>query len=245
MERAVAVLEAIGAGRSPQTLASLTAQLGLPKSSLLGICNTLTKAGLLQRNEFGAFWLGRRLVDLSHAYLSKTNTATHFLEAWEALKILPEETVVLSALEGADVVYIACQNGTHGLTFNYRIGMRLPASCTASGKAMLSTLPPAAIDSLFGNAALLRLTAKSVKNLEALRRDLASAQRRGYAIDKEETREGMCCIGAPVFSVPNAPATVAIAISMLKAEFGTAKRDKVIETVLTLARNLSERLGGL
>jgi hypothetical protein len=31
-----------------------------------------------------------------------------------------------------------------------------------------------------------------------LRRDLNAARQRGYAVDREETREGMCCIGAPV-----------------------------------------------
>jgi DNA-binding IclR family transcriptional regulator len=110
---------------------------------------------------------------------------------------------------------------------------------------MLSTLPSTTVDNLFKDGALLRLTIKSHKTLEKLHRDLSSVRKRGYAIDKEETREGMCCIGAPVFSMPNAPATAAIAISMLKVEFGTAKRDAIIETVLTLARNLSERLGGI
>lgn len=244
MKRAVAILDAVSAADEPLTLAQVTVRLGLPKSSVLAICTTLADAGLLQRTAAGRYALGTRVVGLAHAYLAKSNLTAHFLDAWDALGALPEETVVLSVLEGTDVVYVACRNGSQGLTFNYRIGMRLPAACSASGKAMLSTLSDDELLRRFTDRPLAALTPRSVTDVATLRDELAAVRKRGYAIDDEEVREGMCCIGAPIFEEPRRPAAAAVAVSMLKAEFASPKRERAIATVTAFARDLSQRLGG-
>jgi DNA-binding IclR family transcriptional regulator len=244
VERAVVILGALASAGEPVTLAALTTATKLPKSSVLGICTTLVHGGLVQRTTSGSYKLGVRVVDLAHAYLAQSDITAEFVNAWESLALLPEETVVLSVLDGTDVVYVACRNGTNGLSFNYRIGMRLPAACTASGKALLSTLPADSVSALYAGRPLEALTAHSVTGLDRLVRDLETARSLGYAIDDEETREGMSCIGAPVFDSPGGSAVAAVAISMLKAEFATPKRDRAIDTLRQFADVLSRRLGG-
>ncbi|MDP2232983.1 MAG: IclR family transcriptional regulator, partial [Actinomycetota bacterium] len=197
--RAVQVLDALAAERGPLSLAELTQRLSLPKSSVLALCTSLTLTGMLSRLENGAYRLGVHLVDLSHAYLSNIDLTREFVDTWEALDMLPGEGIVLGVLDGTDVVYVACRNGNLPLGVTYRIGMRLPAHCTATGKALLSTLPDERIRALYRGVELGKLTAHSHATLKALLADLRATRRRGYAIDNEETREGMCCFGAPVF----------------------------------------------
>jgi DNA-binding IclR family transcriptional regulator len=245
VNRAIAVLDAIAAASEPSSLAALTSMLGYPKSSLLGICNTLVSGGLLQRTKPGHFRLGSRIVGLAHAYLSKSNVTELFFETWDALDALRGETVVLSVLDGAEVVYVACRNGTQGLTFNYRIGMRLPASCSASGKAMLSTLPRQTVEELFSATALRQLTPHSLLTFDALSKELDTVRKRGFAIDDQEVREGMCCIGAPIFEMSGNVASAAIAMSLLSGEFKSKEKyDKAVEIVTRFADELSRRLGG-
>lgn len=244
VERAIAVLDALAVATEPLSLALLTQRTGLPKSSVLGLCTTLVRGGLVHRTNDGTYRLGMRVVDLAHAYLSHTDITAEFIGAWESLATLPAETVVLSVLDRSDVVYVACRNGSTGLSFNYRIGMRLPAACTASGKALLSTLSADALAGLYAGREIGRLTAHSLADLDAVRADLVRTRERGYAIDDEETREGMTCIGVPVFDSPHGTAVAAVAISLLKAEFATAKRDRAVETLLRFAELLSQRLGG-
>jgi DNA-binding IclR family transcriptional regulator len=244
VERSILILDALAVAAEPLTLAALTSATRLPKSSVLGICTTLVHGGLVQRTSEGSYRLGLRIVDLAHAYLAQSDITAEFVNAWESLALLPEETVVLSVLDGTDVVYVACRNGQNGLSFSYRIGMRLPATCTASGKALLSTIAPDAVASLYATHPLERLTPQSRRDVAELQRDLAEARSLGYAIDDEETREGMSCIGAPVFDSPRGTAVAAVAISMLKAEFATPKRDRAVETLRTFADVLSRRLGG-
>jgi len=242
LERAIFVLDALAASPAPLSLAALTARVGLAKSTVLGICSTLVHAGLLARRADGAYQLGVRLVDLAHAYLAKADVTSEFVASFESLPPMPEETVVLAVLDGRDVVYVACRNGSHGLSLNYRIGMRLPATCTASGKALLATMSDADVRESVGSS-LTSLTEQSIVSMPELLADLAGARERGYATDREETRAGMCCIGAPVFDASRRQAIAAVAISLVSVEFDSPKRNKTVARVKDLAAHLSTRLG--
>lgn len=241
--RAMRLLEVVAAAERPLSLVALQASLSLPKSTLHGLCSTLVQGGLLTRFEDGSYHLGLRVMDLAHAFVARTDLTTDFVKAWESIALLPEETIMLSVLDGADVVYIACRNGTRPLGLNFRIGMRLPASCTASGKSMLSTLPREQVAALLRASSFRTLTRRSVRTPTALGRQLEQARRRGFAVDEEETRTGMVCLGAPVFDAPGGAAVAGVAVSLLKAEATRAKKALAAEAVLRLASLLSSRLG--
>lgn len=240
--RAIAVLDAIADAHEPLTLAALTVRVALPKSTVLGICATLVHGGLLVRRSDGAYQLGIHLVDLAQKYLAKSDITSAFVGSFDTLPAMPEETVVLSVLDGRDVVYVAARNGTHGLSLHYRIGMRLPATCTASGKALLASLSDEAIAERFGGS-LETLTERSIVSLPQLLDELSLAREQGFAQDREETRAGMCCIGAPVFDASRCQAIAAVAISLVRIEFDSPKRLATIARVREIAAHLSARLG--
>lgn len=241
--KAVHILDTLAAAKEPMTLAELTQRLELPKSSVLALCTSLAMTGMLSRLDSGAYRLGMHLVDLSHAYLSNIDLTREFVSTWDALAMLPGEGIVLGVLDGSDVVYVACRNGDLPLGVTYRIGMRLPASCTATGKALLSTLPDERIRAIYHNTELGQLTPHSHKTLKALLKDLHETRLRGYAIDDEETREGMCCYGAPVFDASGNYAIAAVAVSSLKRPAVRGGTHSIPQVVLEFARALSKRLG--
>ena len=241
--RAIRLLNAVAASDRPLSLTGLQEKLGLPKSTLHGLCGTLVQGGLLVRSPDGTYRLGIRVMDLAHAFVAGTDLAADFIEAWEAVAVRPEETIVLSVLDGADVVYIACRNGRRPLGLSFRIGMRLPASCTASGKSILSTLPREQAVELVRASGFRALTRRSVRSVAALSRQLDETRRRGFALDDEETRQGMLCIGAPVFDSRGAAAVAGVAVSLLKAEAPPARKAAAANAVMRLASILSKRLG--
>lgn len=240
--KAVQVLSALTDAREALSLANLTQQLGLPKSSLLSLCNSLCETGLVRRTERGNYELGSRVLDFANAYLRKTDITKEFVHAWDEMHELRDEGVVLAVLDGIDAVYVACRNGTRPLGVTYRIGMRLPACCTATGKALLSTLPENQVRQIYRGVTLPSLTPRSHSKLKTLIDDLTGIRLRGYALDDEETREGMYCIGAPVFDA-GGHAIAAVAVSLLKAE-GEQKQLKMTEAIQNLATILSHRMGG-
>ena len=241
--KASQVLDALAASREPLALAELTRRLGLPKSSVLGLCNTLARTGLATRHADGRYSLGVRLVDLAHAYLAGVDLTREFGAALDETGAFARDGVVLAVLDGADVVYVGCRQGEVPLGVSYRIGMRLPACCTATGKALLSSLPDGRLAELYEGAALPRLTAHSLADFAALMDDIRHVRERGCAIDDQETREGMMCIGAPVFDAVNAHAAAAVAVSMLRWPEDKRRELAAAEEVRRFAQVLSRRLG--
>lgn len=240
VDRAVLVLKHIAAAGEGVSLAALSQALAMPKSSTLSICRSLVNGGLLMRSSSGEYGLAIGVVDLARSYLSSATITDVFVSEWEQRSRFIDETVVLSVLDGADVVYVACKNGKVGVSFNYRIGMRLPAWCAASGKAILSTMGDKAAR-LLPAGALRPLSNRGVVTRADLMAQLEAARTTGYAIDDEEVRAGMCCIGAPVFESRSGPALSAVAISMLKGEF-ESKRAEAVDCILDFSNALSRRL---
>lgn len=240
--KAARLLDVVAASRDPLSLAELAAQLELPKSSTLGLCTSLTVTGLLKRFEDGSYHLGTHLVDLAHAYLARTDLTKEFAQTLDILKVFDEEGVVLAVRDGADVVYVACRNGSMPVGITYRIGMRLPASCTASGKALISTLGDQEIKQLYRGKPLTRLTKHSHRSVTALLDDLHGVRERGYATDDEEVRDGMCCIGVPIGDPAGGPALASVAVSMLKGAGTPRKIEQTVETLQALAKLLQHRL---
>ena len=241
--RAARLLDTLAEAPEPVSLGTLAVQLNLPKSTVHGLCATLVHAGLLTRFENGTFHLGLHVMDLAHAFLARTDLTVEFVKLWDSVSLLPEETAILSVLDGADVVYVACRNGSRPLGLNFRIGMRLPANCTASGKAMLASLPPERVKALLTAAGLRTLTRKRIGGMEGLLKQLARARKCGYAVDDEETRDGMICFGAPVFDSRSGEAVAGVAVSMLKASAAQRRRELAALAVKEMAQALSKRLG--
>lgn len=243
--RAARLLDTLAVAKEPMPLSALAKALELPKSTVHGLCATLVDAGLITRFENGAYHLGVRIMDLAHAYLARTDLTVEFAKILNAEAPLPEESIVLSVLDGADIVYVACRNGSRPFGFNFRIGMRLPANCAASGKALLSSLPAERITERARGRAFYALTRKSITKPAPLLKQLAQVRRQGYAIDNEETRLGMVCIGAPVFASSTAEAVAAVAVSMPKVALDARRKALAIHIVKHLAATLSQRLGAV
>jgi DNA-binding IclR family transcriptional regulator len=128
---------------------------------------------------------------------------------------VPEQTVVLSVLNDTEVVYIGRRPGSRAVGANYELGMRLPANCTASGKALLSTLEPDRVRDLlseFEPDGLPILTKRSINALSALVQELIARAEHDYALDDEETAVGMICVGAPIRGATG-KAVAAVAVS--------------------------------
>jgi DNA-binding IclR family transcriptional regulator len=130
----MAVLDLLEKEREAMSLGKLASSLSLPKSSVHGLCNTLTALGYLRRQTM-AFLHRPRVMGLANAFAAQTSPAQEFERLWNSMPAAPQETVILSVLDGADVVYVAVRNGSRPLGLAFSVGMRLPG---------LTAPPPAA-----------------------------------------------------------------------------------------------------
>jgi DNA-binding IclR family transcriptional regulator len=241
--RALTLLDRLAQQREPMSLAQLTNELALPKSSVHGLCNTLMSFGYLRRQPDGAFLIGPRVMSLAEAFVSGTDVAQEFSALWANAGTAPEETVVLSVLSGTDALYVAVRNSARPLGLAFNVGMRLPAYLSGSGKAMLAFRAPDEVRKLFVQGLPTHLTRKGPREVDGLMKELAMIRKRGYSIDDETVREGVYSFGAPVFDA-GGEAVAAVAVCINKALLGADRGDRHRDAALSVARTLSQRLGG-
>lgn len=242
VERAVRLVDALAAAGRPLSLSELVRTLDLPKSSVHGLLATLDALGLARRDAGGEYSLGMRPLRWADAWAGGSGLLQAFERHASGLAELQAETVMLAVLEGADVTYLACRQGSRPLAVNFRVGGRFPAACTSSGKAMLATCAPEDVRGLLP-ANLPRLTQHGPTTHAALARQLAGIRAQGYAVDDEETAQGMQCFGAAVFAGREPRACAAVAASLIKAGLTSARREAVTVAIRELARRMSQDLG--
>lgn len=241
--RAIEILDFLSQSQGPVNFSTLVTELNLPKSSVHGLCTTLTQLDVIQKLENGHFTLGPHVMQWANAFLARTDITQEFYAAIAEMPDLPEETITLSVIDHQDVVYIACRNGSRPLGVTFRIGMKLPAVYTATGKAMLMTYHDAQLKELLTGDWPPPLTHNGPKNITTLKKELAHIRQQGYSIDAGEVREGMHCFGAPVFDASHTEAIAGVAVSFLSNEIDEILQEKAGKAMCQLAARLSERLG--
>ena len=241
--RAGAILEILADnGGVPAGPSELARRLGLPKSSIANICNALADIGFLRRVGTG-FALGRKVAELGGAYLASVDAVQEFHEACRLLPAGSEETIQLAVLDGVDMTYLARHDGQQPVRLTSQIGRRLPATVTATGKAALASLDSRELERrLAGLATLPIMTARSHRSRDALLADLDEVRRRGYAIDDEETIEGVVCYGVMIPGRRPGEGPYAASITLLKARATDERVPALIADLHLLADRLTDPL---
>jgi DNA-binding IclR family transcriptional regulator len=241
--RAGAILDLLAENLGePAGPSELARRLGLPKSSIANICNALADIGLVRRVGTG-FALGRRLAELGGAYLASIDQVQEFYDACRLLPTAAVETVQLAFLDGLEMTYLARHDGRQPVRLTSQIGRRLPASITATGKAALASLEPDELDRrLAGVTELPTLTEKSLPDVAALRANLDVVRERGYAMDDEETVEGVVCFGVMIPGRRPFEGPYAASITLLKARATEERVPLLVDDLRWLAARLSDPL---
>ena len=242
VSRAARILDVLAESNGePVGPSELARRLGLPKSSIANICGALADAGLVRRISTG-FALGRRLAELGGAYLASVDQVQEFYEASRLLPAGSEETVQLAVLDGLEVTYLARHDGRQPVQLSSGIGRRLPAVSTATGKAALASLPEDDLARrLAGVTTLPRATRKAHATVDELMADIVEIRRRGYAIDDEQTMEGVVCYGVMVPSrQPAGEGPCAASITLLKVRATAERVPALIADLQRLAAELSD-----
>lgn len=236
--RAAAILDVLASDpRRALGPSELGRRVGAAKSSVANVCNAMVDAGLLRQVGAG-YALGRRLVEYGQAYLAGVDLVEEFHEACLGLGEDLEETVQLAVLDGLDVVYLARRDGGHPIRLASEVGRHLPASCTATGKALLARLDPGALEARLATVpALPRLTPHSITSPAALLEEVDRVRMRGYSVDDEESVEGIRSLALAVPS-PAGPASTeaAVSVTLLKARCTPEREQRLLDLLARLTR---------
>lgn len=242
--RAAAVLEVLAASATGVvSLSDLARELGIPKSSTSNLLLALEEAHLIVRRG-GGFALGRKLVELGAAYLSRLDEVQEFYRFCESAPTLSKETVRIALLDGKDVIYLARYEGHPAVRLTSNIGDRMPVSLCAVGKALVARLRDHDIDELFPDGTELPvMTPNSLRTAEDLKEQLKEVRRKGYAFEDEESTLGVVSVGVTVPTRGVHGPSLGLSVTALKATFSSEQEAAIVGELQELARTLGSPMG--
>jgi DNA-binding IclR family transcriptional regulator len=235
--RTVELLEVLAArGDRPARLQELAEELGVPRSSMYALLQTLISRGWVRTDVTGSLYgIGIHALLTGTSYLDsdpRVRIVRPYLdEASEALG----ETIHLGRLDGRDVAYLATRESHEYLRTISRVGRRLPAHGGALGKALLAERTDDAVP----QGPFEPLTANTHTTRESLLTDLAATRERGYSIDREESVVGIAGFGFALRY--DNPAQDAISCSVPVARLTPGHEERIVAVM----REIRARIEGI
>ncbi len=195
---AIALLKCFSADEIEIGVSDLARKLGIAKSTVHRLAQTLLADGMLEQNaENGKYRLGIALFGLGALVRRRMNLSSEARQDLFALRQATGETVQLAILDGADIMFIYNLESTQAIRVNSDIGVRKPAICTANGRAILAFQPPERVEEILAAGVAVRAP-KTNTDPERLRQALAHVRSCGYALEDEESEAGMRAVAAPI-----------------------------------------------
>jgi IclR family KDG regulon transcriptional repressor len=245
LARGLDILEFVRTAPRPPSAAELTSGLGLPRTTVHELIQTLIARRYLDELP-GAprrYRLGVRLFELGNVYEEGLDLAREGREAAEHVAAECQETVHVAIREGTEVIYVAKVDSSHSVRMVSAAGGRLPAHLTAVGKMLLSAVPDDVLAGLYPDGdELPAMTPQSIRSLQGLRAALAEIRRDGVAWDECESNQAVNCVAAPVYD-HDAGMVAAMSISVPTMRWSAAHAARYAELVRRGASDLSRRLG--
>jgi DNA-binding IclR family transcriptional regulator len=239
LEKANDVLLAISEQPSKLKLIELSKLLGINKSSMFSILNTMEQLDWVVREPEGVYSLGSKLGFIGNAFFKQFTLIDRFRKEAAVTKHRIQETIQLAKLEQHEVLYLAKEEMPSPVRLASEPGMKLPAHVTALGKAMLAELEESAVEGLFPQEELSPCpTVHTISRRSDLYTQLERVRSEGYAYDQQEAVMGFCCVAAPIRDTQG-KVIAAISCSMFQHEW-EQKRELAQLEICALAAKLSQ-----
>ncbi|MGE5485680.1 MAG: IclR family transcriptional regulator [Ignavibacteriales bacterium] len=243
VERALDIIEALEQGPAEIGVSELGRRLGLHKSTIFGLLNTLSKRGYLEKNqETGKYRLGLRAFEVGSTVLNRMDLPALAGPILQNLVNDHQETVHLVIRDGFEVVYVAKRESARSVRIVSQVGRRLPCYCTGVGKALLAYIPEEDIEAFFRKTGFRKFTKNTIADLETLKAELERIRVEGYAIDNEEIEEGLKCVAAPVRD-HTGKVVAALSVAGPASRMTGEKIAQLVSCVKAASAELSHRLG--
>ena len=213
IDRMMDVLFLLEKRTSGATIRDLVDRLGLPRTTVYRILNTLQFHDVVRRSSDGNYRLGPRLLalaartigdahDFDLATLSKPHLDRLAQETGEACKV--------SVRDGDGILVVAGAQGTREYALTVVPGQRLPLHAGAASKILLAFMAKAELAE-FLTRPLARYTSRTLADKKRLQAELAKIRRQGWAQDKGEYAPSIHAFAAPI---PNRNGQVIAALSV-------------------------------
>lgn len=200
LHRGLSILECFDSAQGIRGIAltELAAMTGLPKATVHRLCAQLGDLGYLTKSN-GLYYLGYRIFLLSSQVIGPKRLQQVAAPHLQDLHTVTRTNVQLGIVSNGTVLYLARITRERSLEIGSHLGPRLPAYCSALGKAMLAFGNPERVRDVIARG-MPRRTQYTLTDPRELLRAMTMIRQRGYSLNQEESRLGWVGVGAPLLN---------------------------------------------
>jgi IclR family acetate operon transcriptional repressor len=241
--RGLSLLACFGPSVRELSLSELAERSGLDKVTSLRLLDGLVHERFLRRDEQrGVYSVGTRVLTVAAAYQGPMALVDAAEEPLNELAQATGQTAELGVLEQGDVLVVGVAYPNRALRRNAVVGERFPFHSASLGKAIASLMDEGVVRGLLDQYGLAPVTPRTVTELGHFMAELRVTRQRGYALDDEETAEGMRCVGAAIRDQSGQPIG-AVSIAGPAGEFSGEQLSRFVRMVRATADQIAGRLG--
>lgn len=199
-DQTLRILRHLARRPAPIAATALARDLGIPRSTVYHLLATLEEHGFVVHIPQERRWgLGTSAFELAGGYARQEPLARMGRPILAALADRIGESAHLAVMSGRDVLYIVEERAARRPALVTDVGVRLPAHLTATGRAMLASLPRAQVRALYPDARVFTdRTGRGPTRPSELRDVLREARQAGIASEDGEVTPGFRSVAAAV-----------------------------------------------
>jgi IclR family transcriptional regulator, KDG regulon repressor len=241
--RAIDIISLFSTSRTCLGITEIAASLTLSKGTVWSLADTLEKRGFLQKDpESRKYRIGPKLYELGMVYIGGLEINSTASRPVHRLASRTRLNARVGIWEGGTVLITLLALPKAEDSMSQQIGPRVPAYCSAVGKALLAYLEPGELQNYLAGATLVRHTRNTIVAPEILVQDLEKTRERGYSIGREEMIPGNAALGAPIFGRKKELVSAISISGSPKAVLGD-RMEKLAHELLLAASEISQEMG--
>ena len=197
LARGLACLEVLAELDEPAGCSRIAFAMDVSRAAARRILLTLEHLGYVIERR-GLYVASPKVLSLGRGMLARGSVWNAVGPEVVAMADRYNEPCSISMLDGLDIVFV-CRDSTRRIfTSRLEAGDRLPAHCSASGKMLLSALPPADLARRLARTVLQKRGPASITEPGLLQAALDAVRRDGFALAVDEMEDETLSIAVPI-----------------------------------------------
>jgi IclR family pca regulon transcriptional regulator len=201
LEKGLAVLRAFGEKGPDLTLSEIAQVAGMVPPTATRFIRTLEDLGYLFRDtKTKSYSLSPKILRIGFNFIENLDirhrVSSHLLEITKQMNV----DTACTMLDGTEVVYIERFRSNSMVGLHLTVGTRLPAYCSAMGRAILAFMDPQEVADIIAASNMQAHTPHTITDKDRLLEKLELVREEGFGINQQELLMGMAAIGAPVMN---------------------------------------------
>lgn len=239
LTKGLRILETLAASPRPIGVSELSRELGLTKSNVFRLLQTLSVSGYVTSTKDRRYRATMKVWQVGHSVADNIDLRDLAQPVMQRMSESTHETIYLAVPDGLNIIYLDKIDSDRPIRSATRIGGGAPIHCVGTGKAILAQRYPRMRERLAGN--LQKYTDRTITTIRGLDAEMAETRARGYAIDTGEFHEGIRSYGAAI-CLPDGRPIGAIGISVPEVNLRDGDEDRYCELVRSAAISMTRQL---